>query len=95
MRSEGTRARCAKTGKWMKRNDCNVDVVLPWQGWGPSAGVAIEVNGPDHSGKKAKARDSKRMRTARRTFEVAVVPANAGHTSWFDKIEEAVVRHIV
>lgn len=92
MYSEGDKGRDCK-GRYSKGPDCFVDMVLPVKGW-QRAGLAIEVNGPDHGGTLAIKRDTKRLDTARREFEVLVGPANAGHTLWYEKIDDTIIDQI-
>lgn len=91
MRSEIVKGRCK--GKFSKGADCFADMVLPIRGW-KNAGLAIEVNGRDHTGAEAIKRGTKRLRTAHRTFEVLVGSASAGHTVWYESIDDLIIEKI-
>ena len=77
-------------GQYTGGADCYMDIVLPV----PSAitdsrGLAIEVHGVDHSGKRAQARDLKRVTAGSYHFDVLEVGAAEGDVKWQQAIRWA------
>ena len=93
LQSEVDKGRSMERGRFTTGADCYLDVVMvcPSLIRGTS-GLAIEVHGRDHNGKKAIARDVKRMSAADQTFDAIEVGAHDGIQSWWQAIESALMK---